>query len=244
MAPINPSLRILTFPQRIHGNKLDLNVLVIPTRSLLIPAPVASKVNPGTTVNLPLFINGSIKLQVQAIKGLSSYPFSDSSALTAEGVTVESYDPGISFPANIQEMYEGLKGAFPVDDAPGLPTPPVQANDPGIRKYLPRSYREAFNFSTPRTSFARIDDSYYCAIKKTGDPDPTFTQSANTITWGRAIAFCLRQPLLAEKIGLLFRTQITLSSADYFSDGGWVYLNLVSDPASLGITAADIKSYA
>jgi hypothetical protein len=244
MAPTKPSLRILTFPQRINGNKLDLNVLVIPTQSLLIPVAVSSKLNPGTTVKLPAFINGDIKLQVQAIKGLSSYPFSDLSALTGEGVTVEPYDPGITFPANIQEMYEGLKASFPVDDAPGLPTPPVRANDPGIRKYLPRSYRDAFNFSTPRTPFARIDDSYHCAIKNTGDPDPAFTQSANTITWGRAIAFCLRQSLLAEKMGLLFKTQITLSSADYFAGGGWVYLNLISNPGDLGIAATDIKSYA
>ena len=29
-----------------------------------------------------------------------------------------------------------------------------------------------------------------------------------------------------------------------FADGGWVYLNLVSDPTALGITATAIQSYA
>jgi hypothetical protein len=240
-------LRILAFPQRIRGNKLDLNVLVIPTQSLLNPTiGFSSKLNPGTTVNLPPFIKGSIKLEVRAIKGLSSYPFSDSAALVSEGVTVESYDPGLGFPANLQEMYEGLKTSFPVDDAAGVSTPGVFANDDGIRKYLPRSYRQAFNFSTPRTEFARVDDSFHCAIKSTGDPDPAFVQSSNTITWGRAIAFCLRQPLLAEKMGLLLRTQIGLSAADYFADGGWIYLDLISDPGELGIVnpATEIKTYA
>ena len=47
------------------------------------------------------------------------------------------------------------------------------------------------------------------------------------ITWGRVIAFCLRQPLLAERIGLLYRLDITLSDDDYFKDGGWIYVQLL-----------------
>ena len=33
-------------------------------------------------------------------------------------------------------------------------------------------------------------------------PDPTFKQSTDEVTWGRVIAFCLRQPDLAARVGL------------------------------------------
>ncbi len=55
-----------------------------------------------------------------------------------------------------------------------------------------------------------------------------FKQSGDMITWGRVIAFCLRQPLLAERIGLLYRLNITLSDDDYFKDGGWISCRLTS----------------
>ena len=86
------------------------------------------------------------------------------------------------------------------------------ADADGIRKYLPNSYRTAFNFTTPRTQFAKTDDSYHCAIKRSSGKNPAFQQSPDEITWGRVIAFCLRQPLLAERIGLLHKFQVTLPS--------------------------------
>jgi hypothetical protein len=237
-----PKLRILTFPQRIKANALEVNVLVLPTQSLLDDiAPVDSKLNPGTKVSLPQFIQGDIQLEVTTIKGLSSYPFSNPALLAAEGVTADKSPSAIAFPANIQSIYEGLRNSFQIDT--GLSAKFAVLAD-GVRKYLPRSYRNAFNFTNPRTEFARTDDSYQCAIKNTQGPDPGFAQSSDKIAWGRVIAFCLRQPLLAEKVGLLYKTSANLPSATYFEDGGWIYFDLVSDPAKLGILATDIRTYA
>jgi hypothetical protein len=56
------------------------------------------------------------------------------------------------------------------------------AHSDGIRKYLPKSYRTAFNFTAPRTEFAKTDDSYNCAIQKSPRTDPTFKQSLDDIT--------------------------------------------------------------
>jgi hypothetical protein len=238
----SPRLRILTFPQRIKGKALEVNVLALPTQSLLDDiAPVDSKLNPGTKVSLPQFIQGAIQLEVTTIKGLSSYPFSDPALLAAEGVTADKAASTLAFPANIQSLYEGLSNSFHIKAGAG-PKFTVQAD--GIRKYLPRSYRNAFNFTNPRNDFARIDDSYQCAIKNTQGPDPGFAQSSDTISWGRVIAFCLRQPLLAEKMGLLYKTSVNLLSATYFENGGWIYFDLVSDPGKLGILATDIRTYA
>jgi hypothetical protein len=246
MAPIPKNLRILCFPQHIGGSRLDVNVLLIPTQGLLNDfGPVASNLNPGTSVNLPKFIQGNIKLEAVTIKGLSSYPFSDAPTLTAEGVTVDHSSSDIAFPVNIQSIYEGLKANFSVDDTDtGTANRGTRADSDGIRKYLPQSYREAFNFTTPRTQFARIDDSYHCAIKKTGDPDPGFKSAPDNIPWGRVIALCLRQPLLAQKMGLLYHTHVNLPVADYFSQGGWVYFGLTSDPSALALTNAEVLLYA
>ena len=47
-------LRLMTFPQRIIGRALEVNVLLLPTQGLLnIEAPFASVLDPATTVQLP-----------------------------------------------------------------------------------------------------------------------------------------------------------------------------------------------
>jgi hypothetical protein len=79
-------LRILTFPQRIVGRTLDLHVLLLPTQRLLnVLAPFPSQLNPGTTVELPRFIQADLQLVVDAIGGLGSYPFSNAAVLAADG---------------------------------------------------------------------------------------------------------------------------------------------------------------
>jgi hypothetical protein len=248
MALSPEKLRILTFPQRINGDQLEINALLLPTQNLLyVQAPFPSQLNPGTTLLLPKFITANLKLELKTIKGLSSYPFSDPGVLAAEGVTSDSLATTIQFPANLPLLYEGLASQFQLD--PSTPTDgagsPVADND-GIRKYLPVSYRTAFNFTLPRTDFAKTDDSYHCAIRKSPLPDPAFQQSGDTVTWGRIIAFCLRQASLAEGIGLLHRRTITLPAADYFQNGGWVYFNLLSTLADFDITnpAIELRQYA
>jgi hypothetical protein len=247
--PLLPEkLRILTFPQRITGRELDLNVLILPTQLFLNDLkPFDSLSSPGTQVNLPAFIGGNPRLQVNVIKGLSSYPFSDSNILADEGVTVEPFSTTIAFPANIVALYEGLSKSFLLKNGDG--TDAIGAGDPlqdkdGVKKYLPQSYRAAFNFSTPRTPFAKTDDSYHCAIKRTGAYDPTFKQSGDDVSWGRIIAICLRQPLLSKSIGLLHNVKLTLPADNYFENGGWVYFELLDPAGTFGLAPAELKQYA
>lgn len=249
--PLQPEkLRILTFPQRIDGSQLELNVLVLPTQNLLnVQATFNSVLNPGTTVNLPAFIKANLQLQIKTIKGLSTYPFSDPTVLNTEGVTVDTWPTNLSYPSNLPALYEGLSTQFKLDTSvaastKGAGTPLADAD--GIRKYLPNSYRAAFNFTTPRTEFAKTDDSYHCAIKRTGKPNAAFQQSKDDITWGRVIAFCLRQPLLAKAAGLLHSFTLNVNDANYFENGGWVYFNLISNLNEFDITnaAVELKQYA
>ncbi|SAL69826.1 hypothetical protein AWB67_03999 [Caballeronia terrestris] len=243
-------LRVLAFPQRIAGAQFDLNVLLLPTQRLLnLLAPFPSALDPGTTIELPKFIAGTLELEVDVIRGLASYPFSDATVLAADGASIESFATGASFPANLPVLYEGLASQFKlvnknsVRNTEGAPVPSGDAN--AIRKYLPQSYRQAFNFTNPRTQFAKTDDSYHCAIRGT-KRDPAFPPPVNDVTWGRVIAFCLRQPLLAERIGLLHRIELDLPDVNYFADGGWVSCRLASTLADFDIVdaATELRSYA
>ncbi|MDT4897395.1 MAG: hypothetical protein QOH25_2472 [Acidobacteriota bacterium] len=242
-------LRILTFPQRIDGNQLDLHVLLIPTQRLLnVLTPFNSLLNPGNSVKLPSFIAANLKLGATVIKGLSSYPFSDPNSLGNEA-TLEPFPTTLAFPPNLPALYEGLAAQFEIKDTGAVTT--NGAGDPwdegdGLRKYLPVSYRTAFNFTIPRTQYAKTDDSYQCAIKRAPQPKVPFPPSPETITWGQVIAFCLRQPLLLERIGLLHKLTLTLPAADYFQDGGWVYFDLTSNKTEFDIfsPATELKLYA
>ena len=147
-------LRLLTFPQRIDGLTLEIRVLVLPTQSLLNElAPFPSVAAPGTTVMLPKFIGGSLSLVLDAIQGVATYPFSDPVLLAADGATLRSLATDAAFPGDLPALYETLAGHVTIVSGNG--TAPPAADPDGIRKFLPSSYRTAFNFTNPRTPFAQ-----------------------------------------------------------------------------------------
>ena len=247
--PLAPQkLRILTFPQRIEGDQLKINALLLPTQKLLNDTSIfPSQITPGTTVELPNFITSAFTLELRTLKGLGTYPFSDLPSLSSQGVTVETLATGAAFPPDLPALYEQLAAQFKIvskessKNTEGADGP--RASSDGIRKYLPQSYRGTFNFTLPRTEFAKTDDSYHCAIRKSPAPDPAFQRSEDKITWGRVIAFCLRQPLLAKRIGLLYEFDIALPSSEYFKEGGWVYFHLPR-PADFGLVDSELVHYA
>ena len=251
MALFPEKLRILTFPQRISGDQLELNVLLLPTQGLLnLQTAFPRQLNGGGSIDLPQFISANLQLEVTTLQGLSSYPFSNPAVLASEGVTANTQATTLAFPANLPLIYEGLAAQFKLVGTPpsgktnkGAESP--WADTEGIRKYLPFSYRAAFNFTTPRTEFAKTDDSYHCAFKNTTF-NPAFKQGRDEISWGRVIAFCLRQPLLAKRIGLLHQLTLTVPDPDYFADGGWVYTHLTSPLNQFSITnpALELREYA
>jgi hypothetical protein len=219
-------LRILTFPQRINGRALAVRVLLLPTEGLLQQQMnFPSVLNPGTNVSLPTFISGSLSLTLDTIQGLASYPFSDKALLAADGIGLDELPTGATFPAGLPALYEGVAAQFTIKPGSGAAAPAPDSD--GIHKYLPQSYRSAFNFTNPRTDFARTDDAYHCAIRKSSKANPLFPAASNDVTWGRVLALVLRQPLLAERMGLVYRLDITLPADDYFKDGGWIACRLI-----------------
>ena len=201
-------LRILTFPQRIAGRPLDLHVLLLPTQRLL-NVLVAF---PSQLIRAPRWScrrsSGDSLLEMDAISGLASYPFSNPALLAATAPRCSRCRPT---PRSRRTCPRCMKGCARSSSSYQASAKTRRAR----RRRWPmrtasastcrESYRTAFNFTTPRTEFAKTDDSYHCAIRRSSEKNDAFKQSKDEITWGRVVAFCLRQPLLAERIGLLHR---------------------------------------
>src|SRR5262249_34002807 len=105
--------------------------------------------------------------------------------------------------------------------------PPAAKSGFPIRKYLPLSYRKAFNFTAPRTRAAVTDDSYHCAIRDAKKVDG-FQKTPEAISWGKVLAYALRQPLLANGLGMIYTPSFD-GEAGHFPAGGWLYVDLAED---------------
>ncbi len=211
-------LALLPFPQRWdHGaTSIHLRVLALPRGDPLVPLTTGV---PGVA-NGPAFADAHLRLKALLVPGLGALP--SPAAVAAEPGL------GVATPAGVRALFEAVAAQFDID-----PTLEAGFREPRragrqILKFLPGSYRGAFPFSGPRTPFAVTDDRYHCALrdgcrlrKPPGPPPSTKT------VWGRIIAQALRQPLLAEKLGLLYRCTLALPApGDLYRDGGWLYLGL------------------
>lgn len=214
-----PKLTILTFPQQLKGNILSLNVLIIP-RNIDPTKPLVTGLGGGVP-DAPAFQSANLKLQAKVISDLSVFP-SDLVTSIPFGL------PGVGIPASAKDVFASLAAKFNIT----VSTDQAPAVNPNhfIKKYLPLSYRNAFNFTNPRSpGFSVTDDSYACAIRN-GQTNPAFTPSDPTaVSWGQVFAHLLRQPDLARSVGFIQSSTITLS-ADTFVHGGWLYVDV--DPSS------------
>ncbi len=97
-----------------------------------------------------------------------------------------------------------------------------------VRKYLPVSYRESFNFTTPRHPNARTDDSYHCAIRKDTKKKPGWANK-DDMSWGQVFAHILRQPMLARACGMIYTAQVSVAdNAALFEKGCYLYVDMVN----------------
>lgn len=210
----DPKLSILAFPQKLVGNKLFFNALIVPRNF--------NPLTPWDT-GVPAWVDANLQLRAMVISSLEKFPAGSPSAeahtLTQQGI-----------PSSARPIMEHLKTRFNIVDAP--PGSDKRLKKPKemdfARKYLPKSYRESFNFTGPRTKDAVTDDAYQCALKKNPKPVKNFQISTNDVSWGEVFAYCLRQPALAEKVGFIHHLSIDIDDSTY-PEGGWLYVDLVPD---------------
>jgi hypothetical protein len=218
-------LNLMPFLQEWAGNKLQLRLLAIPRGNPL------TALLPGQ----PAFADVKFVFDVKITPSLSALP-STTSATTMVTLTA---------PARPQArtLFEALAAEFQIDPAPPAATPRRPATQ--IKKYAPATYREAAQFTGSRTPFVVSDDSYYCIVNKRRDYKHLPPHNPK-VAWGRVIAVALRQPLLAEALGLIVPLTVPISPADLLASGGWIHvtpnaasgISFAAEPDALKIYAA------
>ena len=225
---------ILCFPQKFTGNSISLHILFVPREDPLIP--FTTELIPGTPV--AAFAKAKLKFAAKLIPSLELLP--------SPSTVVDSVDLLSDFPDDPEPVFQALKNNFNITITANE-LKPLPKNSTFIRKYLPKSYRNAFDFTHPRSPrFGEVDDEYLCAMKKESAPG-TKDFNNDELSWGKVYAMLLRQPELCKRLGMLYKTTVPLPQADYFKNGGWIYIDLASGSDYFGNAAADkvlIKKYA
>lgn len=221
----NQRISILPFPQFFNGNELSINIVVLPRNQ----NPLAPSIEQhGTIPDSVPFADAQLSFTANIFDTLNVFPHSFP---PVSGIPLTT-----SSPANARPIFEAMGSHLqianpnvlntngnvnnPLNDKPET----AQTVSRTVKKYLPRSYRGAFNFTSPKHPNALTDDSYYCAVKA-AEKVPGFQRSPDVISWGKAIAYVMRQPHLAEQAGMIYRTTMTLDP-NHFENGGWLYIDL------------------
>ncbi len=115
-----------------------------------------------------------------------------------------------------------------VKSDPLATVPPPQAR---IKKSLPESYTIAFPFDKPRTADISVGDGYGCALRAQapGLNTPPIPPD-NSIWWGQVLSYALRQPVLAQSLGLIYAATVNVP-ATMLEKGGFLWVSL--DASSL-----------
>ena len=217
---------------------LALRLLIVPTGNPLEPL-----VNPP--VGVPAFADAHFAFSVSISDSVNALP-----QRTLVDQTSVLPDPGagpttINSP-NAHALFSAIKTALAIPDGAAADTFAPRGRDLSkqMRKYLPLSYRKSFGFIKPRTSLAVIDDSYQCLMHCPPDPRPPTPPTV--IGWGEALAFAMRQPRLAEALGLIVNLNVPLDAAPRLQQGGWLWVELAaaSDYFAQTTTPGFLRSFA
>lgn len=230
---MTPKISLMVFPQKQVGKSLFVNVL-----------SVLRNYNPLTTSDInPAWADCTLRLQAKIIEGLDDYPRLDLANLP--------YDlPGITMPASAKNIFTSMQSRFNITKTANDATGAADMKDfQTMKKYLPVSYREAFNFTSPKNKDITVTgDEYHCAIKKNPAPDPNFGATISDETsWGRVFAFCLKHKELAKKCGFIHEQLEIKLNDDNFKNGGWLYIDIHPDCSYFSQVTADqnfVKRYA
>ena len=225
----NTRFTLIALPQSVdNSGLLSLNIVFIPRNiSPLEPVPLNySGATPGGTA--PPFVSVKPEFSIVVVNKPEEFP-----GKTPSPPNERLLDPAsLVYPSDIQKLYQTLKTQyFDIDESRSVGQANQQiAPDPvavasSVKKYLPLSYRRAFNFTGPRHPNAVIDDSYRCALREKKDLPPFVID--NKVSWGKVYAHLLRQQLLATCSGLLYQTTVQLADGD-FAKGGWLYVTIKS----------------
>lgn len=230
MTLIAPRLTLLMFPQRYDGERLHVRLLLVPRQnaswngSPLEPL-ISSFPNAGDRT--PALADADLQFEARFVTGLGMVP------TNAAAAAVSPLPQASGVVATARPLFESLVAPLPgrFRLSPGMPRLAKPVSDKfEISKWLPRSYRKAFVFTGPTARGAVTDDSYHCAMRAKTTPNLSFVESPDTVSWGKVIAFAMRQPRLAMRLGLVREASFAVSDA-LVTSGGFVYASLARGSA-------------
>lgn len=223
-------LSIMAFPQKQVGASLFLNVLCV-VRNF---DPLVDNAITGFS---PAWVDANLRLQAMVIDSLTDYPRLDLAAVPHDL-------PAVQMAPEAAGVFNALKSRFKITRTDRADNTKVR----DVKKYLPQTYRQSFNFIAPRNkNIGMVGDEYHCAVKKNPAPDPTFKQSADDTSWGKVFAYCLRHAELAKKCGFIHQQLKIELDAGTYKNGGWLYVDLHPECSYFAAAQADpnyVKRYA
>jgi hypothetical protein len=207
------NLSLMLLPQSWDGHNLIANLLLLPNGDPTAPVPLT------TGQELP-FASAQPVLRAALLPGF----------------TPPAWDPSIT-PAMLSYIpltlpYSAAQGAiFAALNSEYTPNLPALVQPGGsILKDLPPSYLEATGFQTPAADYFTTGEGFLCSLGSTA-PNTT-PVTPRTIAWGEILSYALRQPLIAQAMGLIYsRVSIPLNPAQAAS-GGWIWLEIDSSNLS------------
>lgn len=208
MAGTTRNLSLMLLPQSWDGHNLIANLLLLPNGDPTAPVPLISG------QELP-FANAQPVLRAALLPGIS-VPAWDPSITPAKLTFIPLTLP---YSATQGPIFAGLTSEF---------TPkvnPILTQAPGsIFKDLPPSYLEATGFQTPEGDLFTTGDGFRCSL---GSSAPNTTPVApSTIQWGEVLSYALRQPLIAQAMGLIYSQVSIPLNPTQVSAGGWIWLEI------------------
>jgi hypothetical protein len=213
MALDDLELSLMAFPQNWDSVKKELNV------NLLL-LPVGDPTQPLATN--PPFAGTTIFVKALFIAGLDSLPLTTSPV--AATIPFAATPP----PAAVA-LFQSLNSRLPAGTTVTSGRL-AAAPDPGarIKKSLPASYTNAFAFERSANPDIIEGDGYGCAVRAqspgTLNPTPQ-PPPPKIIAWGQILSYILRQPLLAQAVGLVYSIPLTIPAAT-LENGGWLFFVL------------------
>lgn len=220
----------MVFPQGFDGTNLSVNIALIPRNQ--DPFLTFATGLPAPNDTAAAFGDIDPQFELCVVQGLEEFPVGNALAPATVPVKIPvSITTAANKKAILQAIATEFAGKITLDSSTD------KFEDPGkftVSKYLPESYRNSFNFTTPRHPNAKTDDSYHCAIRKEAVKKPNW-QATDDVSWGQLYAHILRQPMLARACGMIYSAQISVAdNPSLFEKGGYLYADITNpDIASI-----------
>jgi hypothetical protein len=226
MAFADLRLALMTFAQRWDGASLSATLLVLPSGDPSQP------LLPGT----PAFGGQALKLRAGLIGSLDALP----------SLAAASYVPlARPAPVHAKELFALLGTKFAPQNTVGVQQPGAASDR--IRKALPATYTALLPPGAQAGANVGSLDDFGCTLRGQ-KPAPLKTTPRST-SWGEVISHALRNPYLADALGL--RYEFTLGGDDaktLATNGGWLFAALDPSDAYFSVWDASlhdaVKAYA